>query len=219
MDVKIMSKKRRKETKESRKPKFEIHDDFDAESFEGESSPQLGLFRIVQDEKAGVLFTREHQIVQVHYCNDPEIKGYVICNNGEGSDNCVLCQIGKTKQKKLLFPIVSLETENVEVLAVSSSLRPFSLLPQIQNVLESGEKCATFFSQENYKYTLTTNGLNKERRRRIASVIKSFKKLWKSREIDLSTVYQRISNSTLANCVDIRNMLDLKGIDPFGDDD
>ena len=214
-----MSKKRRKETKDSKKPKFEIHDDIDAEINEGGSSSQLEIFRISQDEKPGVLFTRQHQIVQVHYCREPEMKGYVVCNIEEGSEDCVLCQIGRQRQKKLLFPIVSLETEDVEVLAVSNSLRPFALLPQIQNVLESEKKRVTFFSHENYKYTISTKSLKKEHRRRIASAIKSFEEAWKAREIDLSAVYQRISNSTLANCTEIRKMLDLKGIDAIGDDD
>lgn len=216
-----MSKRRKKDSKESKRPRFQILDDFDEEANEGGASSQLEIFRISQDEKPGVIFTRQHQIVQVHYCNDPEVKGYVVCNNGEGSDNCVLCQIGRQKQKKLLFPIVSLETEDVEVLAVSNSLRPNALLPQIQNVLESGKKCVTFFSREGYKYTLSVNDLEKEHRRRIASVIKLFRKAWKAQEIDLSAVYQRINNSTLANCMEIRKMLDLKGIDPFGggDDD
>ncbi|BBO73124.1 hypothetical protein DSCW_05410 [Desulfosarcina widdelii] len=214
-----MSKRRKKDSKETKKLKFEIHDDFDAEVNEGVASSQLEIFRISQDEKPGVIFTRQHQIVQVHYCREPEIKGYVICNIEEGSEDCVLCQIGRQRQKKLLFPIVSLETEDIEVLSVSNSLRPNALLPQIQNVLESEKKCATFFSHEDYKYTLSTQSLKKDHRRRVVSVIKSFDKAWKAGEVDLSSVYQRISNLALANCTEIKKMLDLKGIDPFSDDD
>jgi hypothetical protein len=211
-EVTPMSKKRKKGSKESRKVKFEIHDDIDSEIFEEESSSQLETFRIGHDDKAGVLFTKKHQSVYVHYCAESEIKCYVVCNSDGGSDNCLFCQIGKKRNKRLLFPVFSLETETVEVLPVSDSLRPYALLPQMLNILSVDKKLVTFFSHENYKYLLTTRKLNKERRRLVTPIVKSFMKSWEAQEIDLSDVYQRISNSTAANYTEIRKMVDLKGI-------
>jgi len=209
----MTKKKKRQEISGQKKRKFEIHEDFDLETYGDGSPSSLEIFRIGHDEKAGVLFTRQHQVVYVHYCGEPEIKGYVICNIEGGSDHCLLCRIGRKKNKRLLFPIISLETENVEILSVSDSLRPYALLPQIQNILEAEKKLATFFSHENYKYTLTTHRLKKGHRKRAASVIKPFSKSWTAQHVDLSSVYQRIKNSTLESYTEIKKMADLKGID------
>jgi hypothetical protein len=214
-----MNKKKKKESKEPKKAKFKIHDGVDSEIYEGGSSSQPDRFRIGQDEKAGVLFTPQYQSAYVHYCSESELKCYVVCNLESGSDRCLLCEIGKKRNKRLLYPVFSLETENIEVLPVSDSLRPYALWPQMLNILSVDKKLITFFSHENYKYTLTTRKLEKERRGLITPVIKSFMKSWKAREIDLSTEYQRISNSTLANYTEIAKMADLKGIDIDDDED
>jgi len=213
-----MSKKRKIKQNQTMKPKFQIHDDIESQFYDEESCSQLENFRIGQDEKPGVLITRKHQVVYVHYCGEPEIKGYAICNIEGGSDRCMLCEIGRKRNKRLLYPVFSLETENVEILPVSESLRPYALLPQILNILSTDKRQVTFFSQENYKYSLTTRKLGKERKRLVTPVIKSFIKSWKAQDVDLSSVYQRISNSTLASYPEIRKMADLKGLDVDIDD-
>jgi hypothetical protein len=208
-----MTKKRKKIKTESKQTKFEIHDDVVPEIYDGELSAALEIFRIGRDEKPGVLFTRQHQVAYAHYCSESELKCYVICNADNDSDHCLLCQIGKKKVKRLLFPLVSLETGNVEVLPVSDSLRPYALLPQILNVLEADRRLVSFFSQENYQYTINNFKLDKAERNMISGAIKSFKKSWKAREIDLASVYQRVSNSTLLNYSELKYKASLRGVE------
>jgi len=112
-----------------------------------------------------------------------------------------------------------LETGNVEVLPVSDSLRPYALLPQVLNILSANKRFATFFSQEDYKYSLQNFKLSKTERNMISSVIKSFQKSWEVREIDLASVYQHISNSILANYSEIKKKADLKRIKIDSDDE
>jgi hypothetical protein len=212
-------KKKQREINGQKKRKFEIHDDVAPEIYDADDTPPLGSFRIGQDEKPGVLFTRKHQAVNVHYCSESELKCYVLCNSDDDSDCCLLCQIGKKINKRLLYPVVSLETGNVEVLPVSDSLRPYALLPQVLNILSANKRVATFFSQENYKYSLKNFKLSKTERNMISSVIKSFQKSWKVREIDLASVYQHISNSILANYSEIKKKADLKRIKIDSDDE
>jgi hypothetical protein len=200
----------RKTSKEAKVKKFKIHENIGNNNVE--KDPTLELFRIGQDEKAGVIFTTKHQTIETHYCSEIEIASYIVCNEGPSGNDCILCDIGKRKVNMLLFPIYSYDSGKIEVLSVTNSLRPYALLPQIQNVLDANKMRVIFLSRDNNKYAISVNKLSKERRKIIGETIKLFTKSWESQEIDLSSVYKRFKNSTLAKCHEIYQKLELKGI-------
>ncbi len=205
-----MSKQKNTLARSKKNERFKIHKTLGNENTEKE--PTLEVFRISQDEKAGVLFTQKHQRVEAHYCSETEISSYVVCNADFEDDSCVLCDIGKRKIVLLLFPIYSFDSGAIEVLSVTNSLRPDALLPQIQNVLDSDKMRVTFFSRDNHKFNISVNKLSKEKRKMIGETIRTFTKSWESKEIDLSTVYKRLTNKTLSKCSEITQKLALKGL-------
>ncbi len=64
-----------------------------------ESPPEV--IRLGSDETAIIPFTPHSMSVDLHYCQETEINGYVVCN---GPD-CVLCRIGRKKDQRLLLPV------------------------------------------------------------------------------------------------------------------
>ena len=85
----------------------------------------IALVRINNDETAMIPFTSQGIIVKIHYCDDPEIQGYVRCNG----DNCLLCRIGRNQDERLLLPIYVPASRSICVLAISPSSRPGAPAP------------------------------------------------------------------------------------------
>jgi hypothetical protein len=168
----------------------------------------LELVRITESQIAVIPFTLEAETVDLHYCAAPEIRGYVHCN---GVD-CVCCQIGVKKDRRLLFPVYLSAAGGIGVLSVSPSLRPFALLPQLTNVLRAAQPMVMFISRtENYKYRVSTHALGPDMDAG-EGVIEKFKEADEAHQIDLASVYQRLANEHLAEVPEFARMLALKGI-------
>jgi hypothetical protein len=168
--------------------------------------PTLGLVRLGQDETAVIPFTADGKKVSVHYCTEPEIKGYVLCNG----EDCVLCRAGRRRDERLLVPVYLPAMDAVAVLGVSPSLRPHALMPQLVNVLRAGKPMIMFITRNDERYTVSTGELGDDAEGGEA-VIQAFKDDYAAKRIDLTRVYTRIDNEQLAQVPNIARMLALKG--------
>jgi hypothetical protein len=167
----------------------------------------LEVVRIGNDETAIIPFTADSEPIDLHYCSETEINGYVICN---GPD-CVLCRIGRKRDQRLLLPVYLPSAGCIGILPVSRSLRPFALLPQISNVLKSGKPMVMFVNREGAKFTVSTADLQKDADGGEAA-IKRFMDDYEAGRHNLTSVYPRIDNEQLATVEEIRRMMSLKGI-------
>src|SRR5437016_2588313 len=104
----------------------------------------LELVRLDGNETAVVFFTPHGKPVSIHFCDQPEINAYILCN---GKD-CVLCRVGKKKEERVLIPVYLPEMDTIGVLPVSQSLRPNALLPQLSLVLKAKKPMVAFIKRE-----------------------------------------------------------------------
>ena len=90
--------------------------------------PTLELVRLGENETAFVPFTSDSEEIYLHFCSEPDINGYIQCNG----DDCVLCRIGRKKDRRLLLPVYLPADSTIGVIPVSRSLRPYALLLKLQ---------------------------------------------------------------------------------------
>ncbi len=167
----------------------------------------LERVKLGSDETAMIPFTADGETIDLHYCNETEISGYVICN---GHD-CLLCRVGRKKDQKLLIPIYLPSSSSVGILMVGRSLRPYALLPQIANVLKADTPMVMFVTRDGGKYTVSTTDLQKD----VESgemVIKRFLDHYEANRYDFASLFQKLSNQQLANVEDIARIMPFKGI-------
>ena len=62
--------------------------------FEAMVNGALERVRLDASEIAIIPFTAEAEWVDIHYCKEPDINDYVICNGGD----CFLCKIGARRR-------------------------------------------------------------------------------------------------------------------------
>lgn len=172
----------------------------------------LDVVRLGSDETAIIFFTSDSEEVDIHYCSETEINGYVLCNNPD----CVLCRIGRRRDQRLLLPVYLPTPGCVGILPVSRSLRPYALLPQIASVLKAEKPMVMFVTRDGAKYTVSTTELQKDVDGGEVA-IKSFKDEYESGHHDLASVYPKIDNDELAGVEKISRMMALKGIRDVGD--
>lgn len=180
----------------------------DLKSDSGEfAAPEL--IRISEDEKLVVPFTDEMAEVHLHYCEEPEIGGYVHCN---GQD-CVLCRAGRKASTKYLLPVYMPASKSVGILPLSSSMKPHMLLPQVMAAMDANDdqKLLTISKETNYKYTVSTSPLP-ESADLGGNVVSKFKESMDNGQVDLETLYQKIPNQSLAMVPKIKTILELKGV-------
>jgi hypothetical protein len=178
----------------------------EVEAMSGSSKPRLRLVQLGENESAVIPFTADGVKVEIHYCPEPEIKAYVLCN---GPD-CVLCRIGRKKDGRNLIPVYLPTTGDVAVLPVSPSLRPHALLPQLANVLKAGQPMLMFITRRQDRFTVSTRALEEDVDGG-EDVIEVFKAEFDAGRIDLASVYSRIPNEQLAMLPEVARMLALKG--------
>ncbi len=171
------------------------------------AEPLLELVRLGSDETAIIPFTADSEAIDLHYCSETEINGYVVCN---GPD-CVLCRIGRKRDQRLLLPVYLPAAGCVGLLPVSRSLRPFALLPQISNVLKAGKPTVLFVTREGAKYTVSTAELREDVDGGEAA-IRRFLDDYEAGLHVLAAVYPRIGNEQLAGVEEIGKMMALKGV-------
>jgi len=83
----------------------------------------LTAVRLGQKPTKVVLFTDQVEDVLLHYVNDPEVRGYLVCPGGE----CPLCRIGETPEHFSLLPAYNLAYRTIEALHISDNDAPTSL--------------------------------------------------------------------------------------------
>lgn len=172
-----------------------------------EDNLPLEIIRMNNDESAIIPFTSKTTPVDLHFCPEGEINGYVKCNGGD----CVLCRIGRKIEKKLLAPVYNATSGVVGILPISHSLRPYALLPQYSHVLKSGRPMVMFVKREGAKYTVSTTEVGEDVD--VGEVaIKQFLEEYKAGMHDFSAVYPKIGNEELGRVDEIARMMALKGI-------
>lgn len=167
----------------------------------------LEMVRLGNDETAIIPFTADSEAVDLHYCSETEINGYVVCN---GPD-CVLCRIGRKRDQRLLLPVYLPAAGCIGILPVSRSLRPFALLPQISNVLKAGKPMVMFVTREGAKYTVSTAELRMDVDGGEVA-IRRFLDDYEAGLHVLAAVYPLIDNEQLASIEEIARMMSLKGV-------
>lgn len=178
------------------------------DSGNGPESKPIQLVRLDANEVAVVPFTKDVTPVKLHYCEQPEIKGYVHCNGTA----CVLCRAGRAVDDRVLLPVYVPGEKAVGVLPISPSSRPGALRPQIMPILRSGKRVAILIRKpDRARFDVSTVALS-DGMDDGAKVIADFKSRWDAGEIDLALVYQRLENRDLAEVPSIASMLRLKGI-------
>jgi hypothetical protein len=172
------------------------------------AEPALEVVKLGSDTTAIFAFTASTDSITLHYCSEPEIKGYVVCN---GSD-CVLFRIGRKREQRLLLQVFLPTTGRMGILPLVKTLQPSALLSQISDVLEEEERMLMFVTRHGTKFKVSTAELPKDFNGGEAK-IKRFRDDWKAGAIDLSSVFPRIENEQLAEVIEIRRMMTIKGVD------
>jgi hypothetical protein len=203
--TKKVKKSSKKSSKQSKKAKKKNLLDY-GKKFEDDT---LKLVKINMDATYLVCFTSDNSECNVHWVNDPELHGYVRC----WKKNCPLCEVGNAKKKQLLLPVYSLETNRIEVLGFSDSLKPYSVLSQLKYIFEGMElnkKLVLIISKDSeYTFQLKTKKLPKDLRNTVFPKIKAFKKRVDEENIKLCSVFQKRSRSQLKQIESIKRKLAL----------
>jgi hypothetical protein len=176
---------------------------------EAENQP-LELVRITRDEVPIIPFTMEGRPIALHYCNQPEIRGYVACIG----TSCCLCRAGYKTEQRVLLPVYVPVDKRIGVLLVSTQMRPHSLLPQlIQQVRDAEqrqERVVLFVSRdESYRYAVTA-GAARDGDDDGAAAIKQFQADVAENKVDLTSVVQHLTEEQLRAVPDIQRRLELK---------
>jgi len=174
----------------------------------------LQSVRIGANEVALVPFTSETEMVRLHYCEEPEIQGYVHCN-GPG---CSLCCAGRAADERALLPVYQPAVQAVGVLAISTSSRPGALRPQVLPALRSGTRVALLVRKPD-RTTFKVDAVPlKEGMDDGARTIATFLRRWQAGEVDLAAVFPRLDDRDLAAIPGIGAMLKIKGLSLDGPD-
>jgi hypothetical protein len=168
----------------------------------------IPLIRIDENEIPVVPFTTEGIMVQLHYCKEAEIQGYVRCN---GPD-CLLCRVGRKREERTLLPVYAPPSRSVGVLAISSSSRPGALRPQLMPLLRSGRRVVWLIRRvDRVTFRVTPEDLGDDMDDG-AEIIADFLRRWKAGRVDLKAVYQRLDDRDLAEVPGVASMMKFKGI-------
>jgi hypothetical protein len=168
----------------------------------------IGLVRLNQDEMALIPFTSEAHTVKLHYCDDPEVKGYVQCN---GAD-CLLCRIGRSPEERTLLPVYLPTGRSVAVLAISPSSRPGALRPQLMPILRAGNRVVLLIRRpDRTTFTVSTVELQ-DGTDDGAEIIADFQRRWEASQVDLTSVYPRLANHDMAGLASVATLMKLKGV-------
>jgi len=168
----------------------------------------LSLLRITDNETPVIPFTAQVEKIKLHYCDEPEITGYVQCHG----DGCILCAIGRKPDERLLNPVYAPSTGDISVLAITPSMRPHALLPQYLPHLSANERRILFVQKAGMaKFRLTARPLPADVDDGRA-VVEAFMARWQAGEVRLADVYSVIDNATLMTIPAIARLAQLKGL-------
>jgi hypothetical protein len=169
----------------------------------------ISLIRIDENEIPLIPFSTEVIKVQLHYCKEAEIQGYVRCNG----TNCLLCRVGRKQEDRFLLPVYDSTSRSVCVLAISSSSRPGALRPQLMPSLRSDRRVVWLIRRiDRVSFRVTTVDLRDDIDDG-AEIIADFVRRWKAGRVDLKAVYQRLDDRDLAEVPGVASIMKIKGIE------
>ncbi|MCA9260859.1 MAG: hypothetical protein KDA61_16710 [Planctomycetales bacterium] len=178
------------------------------EAFESDDSTlELSLIRLGENETAVVPFTAQATQVDLHYCDEPELRGYVRCN---GLD-CTLCRLGKAIAQRSLLPVYLPLTGAIGVVAISPVRSPKSLLSQLHPYLRAEQAQVLFVTRKGHEYRVEGRPLQ-EGQPDGAAAIAAFQERVESGAISLEEVYPTYSNEDLLAIDSIQRLAELKGV-------
>jgi hypothetical protein len=177
-----------------------------------EQAPQddkpFELVRLTGREVAALPFTSTSAVVKLHYIDEREARGYVHCN-GEG---CVLCRLGRPVEVRALLPVYLPAQGTIGIIPISPSARPGALRPQLLPLLRSGKSLVVFIRKaDQMNFTVGSKEVDTAVYR-CDRLIEDFQRKLEAGELDLTSVYPRLSNEALAKVPGIGTMLLLKGV-------
>ncbi|MBF0553420.1 MAG: hypothetical protein HQK96_02555 [Nitrospirae bacterium] len=176
-----------------------------------ENAYVLDRIKISQNEILVVPFTMKGVAVDLHYCEDEGVKGYVVCNGSQ----CLLCRVGNKKDGRLLLPVFLPVTECIGVLPISTSMQPHSLMPQLKAMISktSDDKPAvvSIVTATKGKYIVNANeyaddSITGDRQ------IKNFMKEYEAGKVDLTSVFTKLSNEDISRLNVVSKIMKIKGI-------
>jgi len=173
----------------------------------------LELVRPNGHEVPVIPFTSTTSLVKLHYCDEPEIRGYVRCNG-----NCVLCSIGRPVEERALLPVYLPAQHTIGVLPISPSSRPGALRPQLMPFLRSGKSVVLFIRKVD-RMTFKVGSCEASRDvYNCEKLVADFQRRLEAGDIDLAAVYRTLDNRVLAKVDGIATMMKFKEITLSGDD-
>ncbi len=184
------------------------------DALQQETPATLEVIQVTESEIALIPFTPNAESLDLHYCSEIEIRSYVPCLGAA----CLLCQVGRKKEPRLLLPVYLPTANAVGVLPLSRSLRPFALLPQLGPILQANKPMVAFVRREGRtKFIVSTKELALDQDAG-EDVIQQFMEEYKAGRVSLKSVYPSLDNSQLAQVSEIAQMMKLKGVQPHADD-
>ena len=114
----------------------------------------LNVVRLTENPVVLTVFTQELTELKTHFVNESKI-GEVRCNQASES-RCVLCDIGNGAAARYLLPVYVVSDDEVQVLAITATCRPYSLGPQLAAEFEKGELDKRFLqiSKTGYRFAV-----------------------------------------------------------------
>jgi hypothetical protein len=175
------------------------------------SSPALATIRLGADERLLIPFTTHMKRVQVHYVDVPALRGYCHCWPAD----CLLCRINRKTDTRDLLPIYDPLDRAVGVLAISPSMRPHALRPQLAPILrqlrDGGRLLIGLRKPDLTRFEVATYP-RPEAADDGGTVVRDFQRRFDKGEIDLGSVYPRPGREELAAIPEFANALALRGI-------
>jgi hypothetical protein len=167
--------------------------------------PPLQLVRLDENETIVIPFTPYMKLVDLHYCEEREIRGYVRHN----AASCTLCTVGKKRRQFCLLPVYLPVLGAIGVLMVKPSREPHDLLPLIDPILRAEKPVVTFITREDFKFSVSTVPLTEDMDGG-DTIIQQFLDDYQAGRIDLTSVLRSFDNEQLAEVPAIARVLSFK---------
>jgi hypothetical protein len=184
---------------------------WDSETATGEAGG-LSVIRLDGNERLLIPFTTTMGRVTLHYVEYPALRGYVHCS---GAD-CLHCRLGRKQDVRDLLPIYDPVEKTVGVLPIGPNMRPQALRPQVAPILrrlrdEAVTPLIAIRRDDSVTFIVSELALPADADTG-GVTIRAFVEKSEAGEIDLGSVYPRLSNEELASIPEVAMALQLKGI-------
>lgn len=177
----------------------------------GIAAAPLSVVRLDANERLLIPFTTGIRRCKLHFTDYPSLRGYTHCNE----NGCSLCRIGRQAEERDLLPMYDPQEKAVAVLAISPSLRPNALRPQLKPILERLQADSRILigiqKPDNTRFVVKAYPLPTAADDG-ADVILRFLEQFDAGRIDLGSVFPRLTNNQLTVVPEIADAMKLRGI-------